>query len=326
MSHVLINTGPCLFDFAKRMQRCSSSRMIPFLNALTSLRIIFRYLHRSLILQVSAATSYDMSSKLNKYCQIWGPWAGWILVAITCDAKTTRSRISIRPKPRASSCMWMRRRTMKSEIRCLLIFSRVRHDEGTACVLTPNNLTFSGARNREVCFNHMFCQCAKDKNEADFVVPGLAPMDPKGNENTFSTCPAPSFFRCFRETTVCRAGSTESRLKRQNSTGSHYFGQKRRRGAVTRYSRYFLPTPCSTLVTLLFLFCDLLAILSLLLNKGWRLLGVLPFCGDFPGCGAIPISRCNRHLANTQNLQQQHTHSFLSKNNTCSIWATLLAL
>lgn len=96
--------------------------MIPFLNAVTSLRIIFGYLHRSLILQVSAATSYDMSSKLNKYCEIWVMGLQFLLQSLVIAEM--RSRISIRLlKSRSSSRMWMPGRT-NGQIRWFLFSQR----------------------------------------------------------------------------------------------------------------------------------------------------------------------------------------------------------
>lgn len=218
------------------------------------------------------------------------------------------------------------------------------------CVLTPNNLTVldgTGAENLEVCFNHMFCQFAKDKNEQTLSYQ-------KATRTPFNLSSS-KLFQVFRETT-----SWSSKWLQFDNLWTREIDDGWVQGCSLSFG--MMPVPCRfnginmkapefdrcTLFwseaparcrdpllssnTLQYL-CDF--VVSFLWLPGnpccWTTADVcwescLPFCGDFPGCGAILISRCNTHLANTQNLQQQHTHFFLSKNNTCSIWATLLAL
>ena len=173
---------------------------------------------------------------------------------------------------------------------------------------------------------HLLPVC-KGQKWADVVLP-------KGNKNTFQPFQLQTFSCVFaRRQWSSKWLQFDNLWTREiddgSVQGSLTFGMMpvpRRFNGINMWPVTFFQRPAVPLWLCNFLFCDYLVILSLLLNNGWRLLGVLLFCGDFPGCGAIPISRCNRHLANTQNLQQQHTHFFLSKNNTCSIWATLLAL
>lgn len=132
----------------------------------------------------------------------------------------------------------------------------------------------------------------------------------KRQQEHLSTFPTPNFFRCFRETTVIfQMTPVWQFVNSWNwswiSPGQLDFGTVPRRfNGINMWPVTFFQRPAVPL----WLCCFFFVTTWQSCHCCWRLLGVLPFCGDFPGCGAIPISRCNTHLANTQNLQQQHTH------------------
>lgn len=151
---------------AAGMQRCSSSRMIPFLNALMLLRIIFRV----------SAPVFDFTGfgsdfiwhviKTEQILRDLGDGLA-ILAAITCDSvDEVKNLISIAKVSFIFTHVDARKDQRSNQM--FFYFLNGLWWWSNCCVLTPNNLTVldrTGAWNLEVRFNHIFCQFAKDKNE-----------------------------------------------------------------------------------------------------------------------------------------------------------------
>lgn len=151
---------------AAGMQRCSSSRMIPFLNALMLLRIIFRVSAPVFDFKVFGSYFIWHVIKTEQILRDLGDGLA-ILAAITCDSvDEVKNFYSIAKVSFIFTHVDARKDQWSNQM--FFYFLNGLSWWSNCCVLTPNNLTVldrTGAWNLEVWFNHIFYQFAKDKNE-----------------------------------------------------------------------------------------------------------------------------------------------------------------